>query len=327
MTGDVIGLGFIAPLRLLLLVLPVALAVGYALLAARRRRYALRFTSLELLDEVAPDRPGWRRHVPALVLLAGIVVAALAFARPTIAADSTRTQRVVVLAVDTSLSMEATDVSPSRITAAKDAATRFLDTVPDGVAVGVVGFDGQARQLIAPTERLDAVRRVIEGADLGEGTAIGEAVFVSLEAIAASADDAERTGDELALGAIVLLSDGETTQGRSNDDAARAAEAQGVEVNTIAFGTDAGSIEDPATGSQVSVPVNRDALARLAETTGGDVLSAETADELRTVYEELGEQVTVDEPRQEVTDWFAGIALLLVAFAGAGSLMWAGRLP
>jgi Ca-activated chloride channel family protein len=318
---------FLAPLRLVLLVLPFVLAVGYVLLQARRRRYALRFTSLDLLDEVAPDRSGWRRHLPALALVAGIVVAALAVARPTVADAGTEHQRVVVLAIDTSLSMEATDVDPSRITAAQDAAARFLDTVPDGVAVGVVGFDGQARQLIAPTDRLDAVRRTIEGVDLGEGTAIGEAVFVALEAIDATAEDAALAGEEPAPGAIVLLSDGETTQGRSNEDAAEEARARGVSVNTIAFGTDAGSIEDPATGQRVAVPVNGEALARLAETTGGDVLQAETADELRAVYEELGEQVTVDLPRREVTDWFAGVALLLVALAGAGSLLWAGRLP
>jgi Ca-activated chloride channel family protein len=323
----VTAIDFLAPVRLVLLALPLALAAGYVLLQSRRRRYALRFTSLDLLDEVAPDRPGWRRHLPALVLVAGIAVAALAFARPTIAADSTETQRIVVLAIDTSLSMEATDVAPSRVDAAKDAASRFLDAVPDGVAVGVVGFDGQARQLIAPTDQLDAVRRVIEGADLGEGTAIGDAVFVALEAIDASADATADAGDEPAPGAIVLLSDGETTQGRPNDEAAEAALAQGVEVNTIAFGTDGGSITDPVTGQQVSVPVNRDALAQLAGTTGGDVLRAETAEELRTVYEELGEQVTVDEPRQEVTDWFAAAALALVALAAAGSLLWAGRLP
>jgi len=321
------ALSFIAPARLVLLVLPLALAAGYVLLQSRRRRYALRFTSVDLLDEVAPDRPGWRRHLPALVLVIGTVVGALAVARPTIAADSTETQRVVVLAIDTSLSMEATDVSPSRIEAAKDAAARFLDTVPDGVAVGVVGFDGQARQLIAPTDRLDAVRRVIDGADLGEGTAIGEAVFVALAAIDTSAADAAAAGEELPPGAIVLLSDGETTQGRSNEEAADEARAQGVEVNTIAFGTDSGSIEDPVTGQQLGVPVNREALAELARTTGGDVLQAQTAEELRTVYEELGEQVTVEVPQREVTDWFALVALLLVALAGAGSLMWAGRLP
>jgi Ca-activated chloride channel family protein len=323
----VTALSFLAPARLVLLVLPVALAAGYGLLQARRRRYALRFSSIDLLDEVAPDRPGWRRHLPALVLVIGTIVGALAVARPTIAADSTETQRVVVLAIDTSLSMEATDVSPSRIDAAKDAASRFLDTVPDGVAVGVVAFDGQARQLIAPTDRLDAVRRVIDGADLGEGTAIGEAVFVALGAIDTTAADAAQAGEALAPGAIVLLSDGETTQGRSNEEAADAAKAQGVEVNTIAFGTDSGSIADPITGQQLGVPVNREALAQLAGTTGGEVLQAKTADELRSVYEQLGEQVTVETPQREVTDWFALVALLLVAMAGAGSLMWAGRLP
>jgi Ca-activated chloride channel family protein len=323
----VIDLRFLAPLRLLLLVLPVVLAAGYTLLHVRRRRFALRFTSLDLLDEVAPDRPGWRRHLPALALVAGTVVAALAVARPTIAADTTQHQRVVVLAIDTSLSMEATDVTPTRIAAAKDAATRFLDAVSDGVAVGVVGFDGQARQLIAPTDRLDAVRRTIDAADLGEGTAIGDAVLVALDAIEATTDDTDRSDSGPAPGAVVLLSDGETTQGRPNEEAADAARAEGVPVHTIAFGTDAGSIADPSTGARVDVPVNRAALGELARTTGGEVLRAETADELRAVYEELGEQVTVDEPRREVTDWFAGLALLLVVLAGAGSLMWAGRLP
>lgn len=322
-----IDLRFLAPLRLVLLVLPVVLAAGYVLLHVRRRRFALRFTSLDLLDEVAPDRPGWRRHLPALALVVGTVVAALAVARPTIAADTTQHQRVVVLAIDTSLSMEATDVAPTRIAAAKDAATRFLDAVSDGVAVGVVGFDGQARQLIAPTDRLDAVRRTIDAADLGEGTAIGDAVLVALDAIEASADDADRSDGAPAPGAVVLLSDGETTQGRPNEQAADAARAEGVPVHTIAFGTDGGSIVDPSTGARVDVPVNRAALGELARTTGGDVLRAETAEELRAVYEELGEQVTIDEPRREVTDWFAGLALLLVVLAGAGSLMWAGRLP
>ena len=320
-------LRFVAPLRLLLLLLPLLLAAGYVLLHARRRRYVLRFTSVDLLDEVAPDRPGWRRHLPALALVAGTLVAALAFARPTIAADTTEHQRIVVLAIDTSLSMDATDVTPTRIEAAKDAAGRFLDVVPDGIAVGVVGFDGRARQLIAPTDRLDAVRGIIDAADLGEGTAIGDAVEVALDAIRATAEDAERSDAAPVPGAVVLLSDGETTQGRPNDEAADAARAEGVPVHTIAFGTDRGSIVDPTTGAEVSVPVNRAALAELADATGGDVLRAETADELRAVYEDLGERVTVDEPRREVTDWFAGVALLLLGLAGAGSLLWAGRLP
>ena len=167
-----------------------SLAVAYLVVQARRRRYALRFTTLDLLDEVAPDRPGWRRHLPAIVLLLGIVAAALAVAKPAVAKETREPQRIVVLAIDTSLSMQATDVSPSRVDAAKASAAEFLKTVPDGVAVGVVGFDSRARQLIAPTTNLDAVQRTIERAKLGQGTAIGEAVFLALDAIETACDPA-----------------------------------------------------------------------------------------------------------------------------------------
>jgi Ca-activated chloride channel family protein len=233
----------------------------------------------------------------------------------------------VILAIDTSLSMEATDVQPSRVAAAKEAAGRFLDSLPEQVAVGIVAFDGEARQLIAPTTRLDAVRRVIARADLGEGTAIGEAVFVALDSIASAAAEERGAGKtERAAGAIVLLSDGETTHGRSNEDAARAAQAQGIAVNTIAFGTDAGRVQDPL-GNTVQVPVNSGALEKLARSTGGRALTAQTADELREVYEDLGRSVEVERTQHELTDWFAAAALVLVFLAGAGSLAWFGRLP
>lgn len=324
-------LAFLAPARLALLVLPVGLAIAYLALAARQRRFALRFTTVDLLDEVAPDRPGWRRHLPAGAFLVGVVVATLAVARPAVATEAREPQRIVVLAIDTSLSMQATDVAPSRVEAAQAAAVNFVDTVPDGVAVGVVGFDGQARELIAPTTNLDAVRRTIERARLGEGTAIGEAVFVGVEAIRAATDrldpDAVPAPDEPAAGTIVLLSDGETTAGRPNDEAAAEARAQGIAVHTVAFGTDAGTITDPTTGEQVNVPVNRAALAELARATGGQALRAETADELGQVYADLARSVRVEVERREVTDVFAAVALLLVGLAGAGSLRWFGRLP
>ncbi len=183
--------GFLVPGRLVLLALPLALGLGYLVLQARRRRYAMRFTTIEMLDQVAPDRPGWRRHLTALGLVLAVVVATVAFARPVIAGETHESVQVVVLAIDTSLSMEADDVSPSRIDAVRDAAAVFLDTVPEGVSVGVVAFDGEARQLIAPTTRLDAVRRVVDKSidhgQLGEGTAIGEAVFAGINAIESSA--------------------------------------------------------------------------------------------------------------------------------------------
>jgi Ca-activated chloride channel homolog len=324
--------GFLSPGRLAILILPVALAVGYLVLQARRRRYAMRFTTVEMLDQVAPDRPGWRRHLPALGLIVAAVVATMAFARPVIAGETRESTQLVVLAIDTSISMEAEDVSPSRIDAAQEAAGAFLDAVPEGVAVGVVGFDGVARNLISPTTRVDAVRRVIEGSinhsGLGEGTAIGEAVFLGIEAIEASGsetDDEPATSDE-AVGTIVVLSDGETTMGRTNDEAATAARSSGIPVHTIAFGTDAGTIMDPFEG-EVPVPVNEEALAELARQTDGKALTAASVEQLSQVYEDLGRSVTVEKEQVEIGDWFAGAALALLSLAGVGSLIWFGRLP
>ena len=323
---------FLSPARLVILALPVALLVGYLVLQARRRRYALRFTTVELLDQVAPDRPGWRRHIAALGLIMAAVVATIAFARPVIAGETLESTQLVMLAIDTSISMEAQDVSPSRIDAAREAAGVFLDAVPEGVAVGVVGFDGTARHLISPTTRIDSVRRVIEGAidhdSLGEGTAIGEAVFLAIEAIESSAQPAgeDAPASDQAAGTIVLLSDGETTTGRSNDEAASAARAAGIPVHTIAFGTDAGVIHDPFEG-EIPVPVNERALAELAGQTGGKAMTAVSVEQLSQVYEDLGRSVTVEREQVEIGDWFAGAALGLLCLAGLGSLLWFGRLP
>lgn len=328
------GFSFLAPARLGLLILPVALLLGYLAVAARRRRYALRFTTVEMLDGVAPDRPGWRRVVTALGLVVAVVVATLGFARPVIAGEAVESSKIVVLAIDTSISMEATDVSPSRVDAARESAGAFLDSVPEGVAVGVVSFDGSARQLITPTSRLDAVRRVIDNSidnsGLGEGTAIGEAVFLGIVAIedarSAAAAAEERPDTGTSPGAIVLLSDGDTTAGRSNDEAASAARAAGIQVHTIAFGTDSGTIEDPFRGV-VPVPVNRAALEKLAHQTGGQSLEATSEAELSAIYESLGQSVIVDREQVEIGDWFAGAAMGLLCLVGLGSLAWFGRLP
>lgn len=321
--------GFLAPVRLVLLALPFALGIAYLLMQARRRRYAIRFTTLDLLDEVAPDRPGWRRHITAIGLLVAVVAATLAFARPVVAAETTEAQQLVILAIDMSLSMQASDVAPTRMDAAREAAGAFLDTVPEGVAVGVVGFDGRARLLISPTTRLDAVRRTIDReSDLGEGTAIGEAVFLALDAIddAAARVDNEDVDGAKPVGTVVLLSDGDTTSGRPNDEAAAEARDRNIAVHTIAFGTDDGSIEDPF-GGRISVPVNKEALEQLAFQTEGRSLTAVTAAELSQVYEDLARSVQVEVVHTEVSDWFAGGALVLLTLAGAASLAWFGRLP
>lgn len=320
---------FLEPLRLWLLVIPAALAFGYVVLQARRRRYALRFTTLELLDEVAPDRPGWRRHLTALGVLLAIVIASLGFARPVIAGEIKEAQQIVVLAIDVSLSMQAEDVAPSRMEAAREAAGAFLDTVPEGVAVGVVAFDGRARLLISPTTRLDAVQRIIEReSDLGEGTAIGEAVFLALDAIDDAVARAENDDPESGspVGTIVLLSDGDTTMGRPNDEAASEARSRNIPVHTIAFGTDEGFVDDPL-GGTIPVPVNEEALEQLAFQTEGRSLTAVTAEQLSQVYEDLGRSVQVETVQTEISEWFTGATLALLGLAGVASLAWFGRLP
>ena len=318
-----------------LLLIPVLLVAGYVVVQLTRRRYAVRFTNVALLDEVAPDRPGWRRHLPAAVLVLGVIAATLGFAKPAVADVDDERSGVVILAIDTSLSMEATDVAPSRFKAAKDAAKVFLDNVPDGVRIGVVGFDGQARQLLAPTDNTDAVARTIDRLQLGEGTAIGEAVATSLGTISDTLEqDTETTTTTRRRRTMTrrrrrwcCSPTARPRSGRPNDEAAALAEEQGVPVHTIAFGTDRGSVTAPD-GQQVPVPVNRQALQRLATQTDGQYFPAATADQLKQVYEQLGRSaVAGDVIHREVGDWFIGIALVLVALAAAGSLLWFSRLP
>ena len=323
-------LTFLAPSRLLLLFAPLVILGVYIGMQIRRRGYVLRFSDVALFDEIAPDQPGWRRHIPAVIAVCALATTVLAFARPAVAETTTRNDAVVVLAIDASISMEADDVSPSRIDAARESAEAFLDAVPDGVRIGVVTFSGGARVLVPPVTDIDYAREAVRSFDLDQGTAIGDAVVAALGSINSAT---AAMGDEAAVeaakssAAIVLLSDGENTAGIPNDDAAKQAVAAGIPVHTVAFGTDGGTVSDGA-GGRVPVPVNRDALAKLASDTDGDSFSAETASELTSIYEGLSRELTSEERKpREVSDAFAGFALLLGLAAGAGSLRWFGRLP
>jgi Ca-activated chloride channel family protein len=324
---------FLAPWRLLLLAVPVALLIGYVVVQRRRTRYAMRFTNVELLDSVAPDKPGWRRHVAAIGLLTGLVVASMAAARPAFATEESDHASIVMLAIDTSLSMEATDVSPSRLAAAQEAARNFLTSMPTHARVGLVAFDGDVRVLAQPTEDHDAVAATLDQLRLGEGTAIGSAIRTSLQAVQAAESNGATTSttaagaaSEAPTATIVVLSDGETTVGVPNDTAAQEAAAAGVPVSTISFGTPNGVVNDPS-GRPVAVPVNGPALARIADQTGGQALTAQSAAELDAVFAKLGAGVNRHPVTKEVGDWFAGGALTLLALAGISSLAWFSRLP
>lgn len=321
---------FNAPGLLTLLAVPVALGVAYALMQARRSRYAVQLTNLELLDEVAPDRPGWRRHLPAAALLLALLALVIALARPVRAQEVPVELATVVLALDTSISMDARDVAPRRLDAAQAAALAFVDQVPEQVRIGLVAFAETAIPLVAPTDDHQAVRTAIERLQLRPGTAIGEALLASVELLQA---DLERLGagepadgeDRPIPATMVLLSDGDTTVGRPNEVGIAAAREAGLPVNTIAFGTPNGIINFE--GQLLPVPVNAAALQRIAEQTGGRFHDAETASQLTDVFEDLGSSVGTTTEDVEVTAPFVAAALVLGSAAAIGSLRWFSRLP
>lgn len=313
---------FEAPWRLLLLVLVAAVAAAYVVRQRRRTAYAVRFADADLLASVAPRAPRWRRHLPAGLLVAALAFMVTAFAQPAAAVEVPREAATIVVALDTSASMQATDVAPSRFEAAQEAAVRFVEDLPDGIAVGLVSFSGTASLEVAPTDDHDAVASAIEGLRMGQGTAIGEAVAASVAA-AAGATPAE--GEEATPASVVLLSDGSNTQGRSIEQSIETATAAGVPVSTIAYGTADAAVD--VQGQSVSVPADTDALESLATATGGEAYTAESSSELEDVYADISDQVGTTTERQDVSSAFAGMALLVTLGAAGGSLAWSPRLP
>jgi Ca-activated chloride channel family protein len=244
---------FAHPWWLLLFVVVAALIVGYLLLLRRRRRDTVAFTNLELLEKIAPKRPGWYRHLPAAALIAALAVLTVALAGPMAEAKVPRNRATVVLVIDVSLSMQATDVQPNRLAAAQAAATAFSDQLTPGVNLGLVAFAGTAAVLVSPTADRDPIKRAIAALKLSESTATGEAIFAALQSIETFSQGIAGASDEGPPPArIVLMSDGKQTvpggvtpeeEPRGSFTAARAAAEAKVPVSTISFGTEYGSIE------------------------------------------------------------------------------------
>lgn len=315
---------FLSPLWLLILLPVAALAFAYVLVQRRRQRYAVRFASLPMLERVVPRRPGWRRHVPAALVLLALTSLGLAAGRPELTLRVPYDRATVMVAIDISASMRADDVAPNRLTAAKAAATAFVEELPDGVNVGVVSFAGTSTVVAPPSTDHDAVQAQISGlADGGGGTAIGEAVFSSLDQVRLGGEAADADGEPVPT-RVVLLSDGTSTAGRSPEAAAEAALAAGLPVSTIAYGTPDGTILGP--NGPVPVPVDEEALRQLAEATGGTAYAAESGEELREVYADIGSSIGWRTEQREVTPYLAALGLLVAVGAGALSLRWFSRL-
>jgi Ca-activated chloride channel family protein len=281
---------FLSPIWLLLLVLVAALVAAYVVRQLQRKKYVARFSNVELLGSVAPRRPGWRRHLTFAILLIGLTVLSFGAARPSAAVRVPRDRATVMLDIDVSLSMEATDVLPSRIKAAQKAGRQFADLLPARINLGLISFARNANVLVPPTLARDPVKQAISSLHLANYTAIGEAIFSSLDAIRVFSQATTAKGDSAPPARIVLLSDGSNTVGRSIADAIVAAKRAHVEISTIAFGTPNGTVETP-NGEAVPVPADDSALSQIATKTGGTFHTATSAQELESVYKDIGSQI------------------------------------
>lgn len=294
---------------------------------ARERRARVgreAFASPGMLASVAPDRPGWRRHVPAALFALALAALIVALTRPQATVAVEAEQANILLVTDQSGSMLATDVAPTRLVAARRAGNEFLDRVPDRVRVGAIAFNQGVRVLQSPTTDRRALREALLRIEAAGATATGDALTVALEL----ARRPTTPGAKPPPAAIILLSDGKSVRGRDPVPVAQEAGRLEVPIYTIALGTDSGTIESRRADGSVRrepVPPDRVAMRQIAEASGGRTFNATDAEALDAVYERLGSQVARKKVKREVTAGFAGGALLLVLIGGAFSLRVFGR--
>jgi Ca-activated chloride channel family protein len=313
----------LAPDRLWLLTVVGGLLVAYAVLQRRRRHRAVRHPDVALVRAVSPRRAGWRRHLTAGALVLALVAMVLGLARPATARQVSRPDAVVMLALDTSLSMTATDVSPNRIDVAVQAAKDLLAPAPDGYRIGLVTYNASAEVAVPPSTDRAALVKALDDLELARGTVGGDAVAAALDAIEA-ATTGQVTKEDDTYRAIVLLSDGDTTGGLSLDDAAAKAKDAGVPVYTVAYGTDAGVVT--VDGEAIPVPADPAAMAKLAQATVGETYTAEDAAGLASVYDAITTRISTTTEQVELTVPLAGAAAVALVAAFLLSLAYTPRL-
>jgi Ca-activated chloride channel family protein len=317
-------MSFQSPAWLLLLLVVAALAGFYVLLQLRRKAYAARYTNVALLGSLVPKRPGWRRHVSFGLIALALAALVVSLAVPSSQVRVPRERATVMMALDISLSMKATDVQPTRFQAMQTAAKHFVDLIPPQINLGLVSFAGTATTLVTPTTDRAQVRSAIDNLQLAESTAIGEAVFTCLTTIQNFQKSLDTPSKDQPPARVVLLSDGYNTVGRTDTQAIDAAKTAGVPVSTIAFGTNYGTLD--LDGETVPVPVDHATLKKIADETGGSYSEAASAAELQKVYADLGSQIGFTTQPHDISPWFVRIGVFLAFLGVVLSLVWTNRL-
>jgi Ca-activated chloride channel homolog len=336
---------------LLLTLLVVPLAIGLYLLAERRRmRYAVTFTNLDVLASVAGGR-SLRRFVPAALFLLALAALCVALARPHRSTLVASDQATIILVVDVSGSMHATDVKPSRLGAAQEAVRTFLKRVPKRVRVGLIAFSSEPQVAAPPTTNRDLLRASLDELDYFQGyggTAIGDALAAAVELGKQAVPGAGRqtiattVAKRNNLLSILFLSDGKQTRGALLPlQGAQRAKAEGIPVYTVALGTPHGVLTRPPGGGffgggggggggfqrRIPVPPDPTTLRAIASMTGGKFFAARSADAVQSAYDELGSKLGRMPARTEITNELVALAAILLVAAGLLSLLWAPRLP
>jgi Ca-activated chloride channel homolog len=315
------------PLALVgLIVVPILIAL-YVLRERRQTDYAARFTTPGLLPNLVDESPRWRRHLPLAVLLIALAAMVVGVARPHAMLNVKREEATAILVIDTSLSMGADDIKPTRLEAARREARAFLDELPSKYRVAIVGFSGRAYVALPATDDRDLAVQALHNLHTAEGTSLGDAV-----ALATRIAGRQRAPDgSRPPAAIIVISDGAQMSGRTSpDDAALQARKAHIPVYSVLVGTQNGVITVPLPGglkASMRVPTSPDTLRMVAQATGGRFFAAPNAPQLRTVYQHLGSRLGNRRESREVTNLFAGGSAALLLVGGGLSALWFRRVP
>jgi Ca-activated chloride channel family protein len=308
----------------------LALIGLYVVVQMARQKRVLRFANMELLESVAPKRPTRWRHLPAILLIAALLLLTVAMAGPTNDVRIPRNRAVVMLVIDVSQSMRATDVSPNRLAAAQDAAKQFADELTPGINLGLISYAATATVLTAPSTNRAATKAAIDKLQLADRTATGEGIFTALQAIA-TVGAVIGGGGAPPPARIILFSDGKETVPTNPDDpkgaftAARTAKEQGVPVSTISFGTPYGYVD--INGQRLPVPVDDATLKKVADLSGGTSYSASSIAELKNVYATLQQQIGYETIKGDASGGWLRLGAAVLALSALAALLMNRRLP